>query len=305
MSSFLLRRLAWGGLVLLIVATLTFFLMHVVPGGPFDKEKKLPPEIKANVEAKYHLDQPVWRQYVLYLGGLAQGDLGPSYKYLGRTVNEIIGESFPVSIHLGGLALIIAIVLGIGAGIAAALRPHGWPDRLGLVLTTVGISVPSFVLGTFFVLVFAHQVRLFPPALWEGWRHTVLPAVTLGVFPAAYIARLTRSSILDVIHKDFVRTARAKGVTPAAVLTRHVLKNAMTPVLTYLGPLTAFLVTGSFIVEFIFSIPGLGKFFITAVTNRDYPLMMGVTLVYAAVIVLANLVVDLCYTVLDPRVRLE
>ncbi len=305
MIRFLLRRLVWGGLVLLVVATLTFFMMHVVPGGPFDKEKKLPPEIKANVEAKYHLDQPVWRQYVLYLGGLLQGDLGPSYKYLGRTVHEIIGESFPVSIHLGGLALMVATVLGIGAGIAAALRPQGWPDRLGLLLTTVGISVPNFVLGTLLVLIFAHEVRLFPPALWEGWRHTVLPAVTLGVFPAAYIARLTRSSILEVIHKDFVRTAQAKGVGPAVVLAKHVLKNAMTPVLTYLGPLTAFLVTGSFIVEFIFSIPGLGKFFITAVTNRDYPLMMGVTLVYAAVIVLANLVVDLCYTALDPRVRLE
>ncbi len=305
MLLFILRRLLWAVPVLWAVATLTFVMMHLVPGGPFDREKKLPPEIKANIEAKYHLDKPFAVQYGLYLKGLLKGDLGPSYKYLGRTVNDVIADTLPVSIQLGALALFIALVLGLLAGMASgAFAQTAW-DKTSMFFATAGISIPNFVLGAFLILVFSHQFKLFPPALWEDARSVVLPAFALGLAPAAYIARLTRSSILEEKHRDYVRTARAKGLPETTILFRHVLKNAITPVITVLGPLAATLVTGSFVIEFIFSVPGMGKFFITAVTNRDYPLIMGVTLVYALLVVLANLLVDLFYTVIDPRIQLE
>lgn len=305
MLYFLIRRLLWGIPVLLAVATITFIIMHIVPGGPFDKEKKLPPEIKANVEAKYQLDKPIYEQYLLYLYGLAKGDLGPSYKYLGRDVKDIIRETFPVSVQLGLSALLISIVLGISTGVISAIRPGSLLDRISIFFAIAGISIPSFVLGALLVLIFAHIYKILPPALWEGPRYMILPALSLGLAPAAYIARLTRSSILDVIHKDYIRTARAKGLSEPYIMLRHVLINSITPVITILGPLTATLVTGSFTVEFIFSIPGMGRFFITAVTNRDYPLIMGVTLVYALLIIIANAIVDLIYVYIDPRIRVE
>lgn len=295
----------WGIPVLLTVATITFVIMHIVPGGPFDKEKKLPPEIKANVEAKYHLDRPIYEQYLLYLYGLARGDLGPSYKYLGREVKDIIKETFPVSISLGLLALLISIILGVSAGIISAMKSRSLLDRLSIFFAIAGISIPNFVLGALLVLIFAHTYKILPPALWEGWRYMILPALSLGLGPAAYIARLTRSSILDVINKEYIRTAKAKGLSRSRIIIKHVLKNSITPVITILGPLTATLVTGSFTVEFIFSIPGMGKFFITAVTNRDYPLIMGVTLVYAILIILASAIVDIIYMYIDPRIRVE
>lgn len=303
--AFILRRILWAIPVLWVVATLTFFIMHVVPGGPFDREKKLPPEIKANVEAKYHLDQPLRRQYLLYMKRLAQGDLGPSYKYLGRTVNDIIGDTLPVSIQLGLLALGIAILFGLIAGMLSSVTAQTLWDRFSMFLATAGISTPNFVLGALLIYLFSHRYKLFPPALWEGFRHAILPAVTLGLAPAAYIARLSRSSILETNRQDYVRTARSKGLSEGVILFRHILRNAISPVVTILGPLTAALVTGSFVVEFIFSVPGMGKFFITAVTNRDYPLIMGVTLIYAVLIVVANLAVDILYTFIDPRVKLE
>lgn len=305
MIGYTLRRFMWGLPVLWLVATATFVLMHVVPGGPFDQEKSLPPEIRANIDAKYHLDQPVLTQYYYYLGDLLRGDLGPSYKYLGRSVNDMIRETFPVSLQLGFWAVLISVVLGVGAGTVAAARPLSWADHAGMFLATIGISVPSFVIGTFLILIFSYRLHLFPAALWEGWRYGILPAITLALLPTAYIARLTRSSLLEVLHKDFIRTARAKGFAERQVLLKHALKNSITPVLSFLGPLTATLVTGSFVVEFIFSIPGMGRYFITAVTNRDYPLIMGVTLVYAVLIVAANIVVDLIYTWIDPRMRIK
>jgi oligopeptide transport system permease protein len=291
--------------VLWLVATATFVLMHVIPGGPFDQEKSLPPEIRANVDSKYHLDRPVLTQYVFYLGDLLRGDFGPSYKYLGRNVNDMIRETFPVSMQLGLWAVLISILLGVGAGILAAARPLSWMDHAAMFLATAGISVPSFVIGTFLILIFSYRLHLFPAALWEGWRYSVLPAVTLALLPAAYIARLTRSSMLEVLNKDFIRTVRAKGFGERRVLFKHALKNSITPVVSFLGPLTATLVTGSFVVEFIFSVPGMGRYFITAVTNRDYPLIMGVTLIYAVLIVAANIVVDLVYIWLDPRMRIR
>jgi oligopeptide transport system permease protein len=305
MILFILRRLLWGIPVLLVVATLTFGIMHVVPGGPFDKEKPLPPEIKANVEAKYHLDKPVWEQYLRYLGGLAQGDLGPSYKYLGRNVNDIIFETFPVSIELGLWAVLIALVFGIGLGMVAATWSRTWTDHSSMFLAVAGISIPNFVLGAFLIMLFAYSLRALPPALWEGWRYLILPTITLALLPAAYIARLMRASLLEVIQKDFIRTVQAKGFGWPYILFKHALANSISPVVTFLGPLTATLVTGSFVVEYIFSVPGMGRFFITAVTNRDYPLIMGVTLVYTVLIVLANIAVDILLAWLDPRIRME
>ncbi|HEY5594660.1 MAG TPA: ABC transporter permease [Nitrospiria bacterium] len=305
MIRFVIRRLAWAIPVLWLVATVTFVLMHLVPGGPFDQEKPLPPEIKANIDAKYHLDEPLATQYLYYLKDLLRGDFGPSYKYLGRSVNDIIRDTFPVSMQLGLWAVLISVIVGVGAGIIAAARPRSWMDHAGMFLATAGISLPSFVLGTFLIMLFSYRFHFFPAALWEGWRYGVLPAVTLALLPAAYIARLTRSSMLEVLHKDFIRTARAKGFGERQVLLKHALKNSITPVVSFLGPLTATLVTGSFVVEFIFSVPGMGRYFITAVTNRDYPLIMGVTLIYAVLIVVANIVVDLVYTWIDPRMRIK
>ncbi len=299
------KRILLGIPVLLTVATITFFIMHQVPGGPFDEEKSLPPDIKANIEAKYHLDKPVLTQYLLYIKQLVQGDLGPSYKYLGRDVSAIIADTFPVSITLGLCAFLVVVGIGVPAGIASAYWKNTFVDRFFIFVATLGISVPSFVLGTVLVWALSHKLHLLPPALWEGPRHVLMPALALGAGFAGYVARLTRSTVLDVMASDYIRTARAKGLSEPTVVLKHALKNSIYPIVSVLGPLLAGLVTGSFVIEFIFSIPGMGSFFITAVTNRDYPLIMGVTLVYAVLIVLANIAVDLIYVWLDPRVSLE
>lgn len=305
MWAYFFKRLLQGVPVLLVVATVTFLLMHAVPGGPFDRDKKLPPEIMANIEAKYHLDKPVWQQYLLYLGQVVRGDLGPSYKYIGRDVSDIIRDTFPVSLTLGLCAVLVTLVLGIPAGMLSAARQNSVWDRTCIFIATLGISLPSFVLGALLILIFSHQLHLLPPALWEGPRHIILPALALGAGFAGYIARLTRSTILEVMATDYIRTARAKGLSETTVLIKHALRNSLSPIVSVMGPLTAGLITGSFVIEFIFSIPGMGNYFITAVTNRDYPLIMGVTLVYAVLIVLANIFVDLIYMKLDPRVALS
>ena len=305
MWAYFFKRLLQGVPVLLVVATVTFLLMHAVPGGPFDRDKKLPPEIVANIEAKYHLDKPVWQQYLLYLGQVVRGDLGPSYKYIGRDVSDIIRDTFPVSLTLGLCAVLVTLVLGIPAGVLSAARQNSIWDRSCIFIATLGISLPSFVLGALLILIFSHQLHLLPPALWEGPRHIILPALALGAGFAGYIARLTRSTILEVMATDYIRTARAKGLSETTVLIKHALRNSLSPIVSVMGPLTAGLITGSFVIEYIFSIPGMGNYFITAVTNRDYPLIMGVTLVYAVLIVLANIFVDLIYMKLDPRVVLS
>lgn len=305
MLRFVLRRILLGVPVLVTVATLTFLIMHWVPGGPFDTEKILPPEIIANIEAKYHLDKPVPLQYLLYMKQLLQGDLGPSYKYIGRDVSDIIRDTFPVSFTLGLCAVVVVLGLGVPAGLISAYWQNTLMDRSVLLLAAMGISVPSFVLGAVSVWIFSHQWHWFPPALWEGPRHMILPAFALGAGFAGYVARLTRTTVLEVLSSDYIRTARAKGLTEPMIMFKHVLINSIYPIVSVMGPLTAGLVTGSFVIEFIFSIPGMGRFFITAVTNRDYPLIMGVTLVYAVLIVIANLVVDMIYGWLDPRVTLK
>ncbi len=291
--------------VLLIIASLTFVLVRLVPGGPFDAEKNLPAEIVKNLEAKYNLDKPVHEQYFLYLGRLVRGDLGVSYKYVNRTVNDIIADAFPVSLQLGLSGLIIAIMVGVPLGTIAAVNRGTAIDYLAMFLSTAGISLPSFVIGAALIFFFGIVLKLLPVALWESPQHMILPAVTLAFGPAAYLSRLTRASVLEILEKDWVRTARSKGLSHFATVVKHVVRNALVPVITVLGPITATLVTGSFVVEYIYAIPGMGRFFITAVGNRDYDLIMATTLVFAALLLFTNTLVDIGYKLLDPRMEVD
>jgi len=303
MFRFLLRRLLHGLIVLWVVATVTFGLLRVLPGGPFDRDRRLPPEVMANIEAKYHLDEPLLRQYGRYVTGILRGDLGPSYKYIDRNVGDIILDTLPTSTVLGLLALLAALSLSFPLGVAAASHHNRWIDRACVFLATVGISLPNFVLGAVLIWIFSLQLGWFQAARWGSPGSAVLPAITLGAMPCAQLTYLLRSSLLETLGEDFIRTARAKGVRESLVLFKHAVRNSLIPVLTLLGPLLAILVAGSFVVEFVFAIPGMGRFFITAVTDRDYPLIMGVTLVYTAILVGANLLVDILYSVVDPRMR--
>jgi len=301
MIRFLLRRLFHGLLVLWVVVTLTFALMRVLPGGPFDRDRRLPPEVMANIEAKYHLDESLLAQYARYIAGIAQGDLGPSYKYTDRTVRDIIIDTFPTSTALGLLALLLALALSFPLGITAATYHDRWIDRGCVFLATLGISLPTFFLGAVLIWIFSLKLGWFQAARWGAPGSAVLPAITLGAMPCAQLTYLLRSSLLETLGEDFIRTARAKGLSESSVLFKHAARNSLIPVLTLLGPLFAILIAGSFVVEYVFAIPGMGRFFITAVTDRDYPLIMGVTLVYTAILVGANLVVDMLYSVVDPR----
>ncbi|MFR6482174.1 MAG: ABC transporter permease [Veillonella sp.] len=292
-------------LILWVIITVTFALMHAIPGGPFTTEKKLPPQVKASIEAKYHLDDPVWKQYGDYLGGVITGDLGPSYKYEGRSVNDIISDAFPISAQLGLLSLMVAVVGGIAAGAISAMRPNGIVDYAVTILSTIGISVPTFIIGAVLVYVVGFELGWFPVALWRGPSYMVLPVLTLAAQPMAFIARLTRSGLLDVYQQEYIRTARAKGLSSWTILTRHALGNAILPVITYLGPLAASLLTGSFIVETIFAIPGLGQYFVTSIYNRDYTVILGITIFYSALVVFLNILVDMIYPLIDPRVTTE
>lgn len=305
MISVLLKRFVHGVIVLWAVATLTFLLLRLAPGGPFDSERKLPPEIIANLEAKYHLNEPVLEQYVRYLVGLAHGDFGPSYKYLDRGVTEIIADTLPTSALLGILAVLFTMVVSFPLGFFAAYYRESTIDRLCLFIGTLGISLPNFILGALLIWAVALQLGWLQAGRWDDWSSVILPMVTLGAAPAAYVSALLRSSLIETLGEDFVRTARAKGVREHSVLARHALRNSLIPILTVMGPLTATLLTGSFVVEYVFAIPGMGRFFITAVTDRDYPLIMGVTLVYTAILVSANFAVDLLYGWVDPRIRTE
>ena len=305
MTRYVFRRLGGAIIILWVIITVTFALMHAIPGGPFTTEKKLPPQVKASIEAKYHLDDPVWKQYGDYLGGVITGDLGPSYKYEGRSVNDIISDAFPISAQLGLLSLMVAVVGGIAAGAISAMRPNGIVDYAVTILSTIGISVPTFIIGAVLVYVVGFELGWFPVALWRGPSYMVLPVLTLAAQPMAFIARLTRSGLLDVYQQEYIRTARAKGLDSWTILTRHALGNAILPVITYLGPLAASLLTGSFIVETIFAIPGLGQYFVTSIYNRDYTVILGITIFYSALVVFLNILVDMIYPLIDPRVTTE
>jgi oligopeptide transport system permease protein len=305
MISLVVKRFIHGVIVLWAVATLTFVLLRLAPGGPFDSERKLPPEIIANLQAKYHLNEPLPEQYLRYLGGIARGDLGPSYKYLDRGVAEIIADTLPTSALLGALAVLFALFASFPIGLCAAYYRDSIIDRFCIFLATLGISLPNFILGALLIWMLALQLGWFQAGRWDDWSSVILPMVTLGAAPAAYLAALLRSTLIETLGEDFVRTARAKGLKESVVILKHTLSNSLIPILTVMGPLVAALLTGSFVVEYVFAIPGMGRFFITAVTDRDYPLIMGVTLVYTVILVGANFLVDLFYGYVDPRIRTE
>lgn len=305
MTRYALRRLLGAVPTLFAIVTLAFFLMRLAPGGPFDAEQALPPEVKANLEAAYGLDRPVLEQYFRYLGRIAHGDLGPSMRLRDFTVNELIARGAPVSLALGAGALALAVLAGVPLGAWAALRRRRAPDRVVAAFTALGLAIPVYVVAPLLVLVFGIRLGWFPVAGWEPgrWRDLVLPTVALALPTLAYVARLTRGSLLEVLRLPHVRTARAKGLSEGAILRRHALPLALVPVVSYLGPAAAAVLTGSLVVETIFGLPGMGRFLVEGALNRDYTLVMGKVLVLAVLVIALNLVVDLVHARLDPRVR--
>lgn len=337
MTAYIIRRFLWMVPVILMVTVVVFGAMKLVPGGPFSTQgRPMSPEIRANFEARYHLDEPVWKQYIRYMvgdfvdtgnlrdfgrHGLLGFDLGPSYKYRGRTINNVLFDggivkaAVSVSAQLGTLAVIIAVGLGIPLGLVSALKQNTWVDYIAMFFAMLGVSIPNFVVGLLLILIMLwlslHNLPALPLARWGtesfgSWlSHMILPAITLGTGGSAIVARLTRASMLEVIRQDYIRTARAKGLTERAVILIHALKNSLIPVTTVLGPLMAAWLTGSFIIETIFSVPGIGRFFVTSIADRDYTLIMGTILVYAVLLVFLNILVDISYAFLDPRIRFD
>ena len=305
MGGYVVRRIVSMIITLFFVITLTFVMMHSIPGNPFTGEKKLPPAIEKALMEKYNLDKPLSQQYVDYVSGVAKGDFGPSMKYNGRTVNDLIGDGFPVSAELGGLAILLIVILGIPLGVVAALKQGTWVDRTMIFFAIVGVTIPSFVLATLLIYVFGTKLKWLPTSRWVSWKSRIRPTIALGVSSIAYVARLTRSSMLEVINQDYIRTARAKGLSETVVVFKHALKNALIPVVTYLGPLTAAILTGSFIIEKIFAVPGMGRMFVESISNRDYTVIMGVTIFYSLILVLFIFIVDLIYGLIDPRIKIN
>ncbi|MGB5256991.1 MAG: oligopeptide ABC transporter permease OppB [Woeseiaceae bacterium] len=305
MLRYTLLRVLGAVPTLLLVIALTFLMVHAAPGGPFDDERVLPPDVEKNIERAYHLDEPLPKQFLRYLSGLLRGDLGPSYRLRDFTVSELIGDAFPLSLQLGALAMLVAIVVGISAGTVAALRQGSYMDRWIMAFSMTGISIPVFVVAPVLVLLFAVKLQWLP----VGWSSTnsaarlVLPVITLALPQIAYLARLTRASMIEVLARDFIRTARAQGLGMATVIRVHALKPALLPVLSYMGPAIAAILTGSIVVEEVFGIPGLGQSFVRGALNRDYTLVLGIVVFYASLIVTLNLVVDVLYGIIDPRVR--
>ena len=305
MTSHALKRLLGAVPTLLLLITLAFFLMRAAPGGPFDRERALPPQIEAALQAEYHLDQPLWRQYLHYLGGLAHGDLGPSFQYSGFSVSELIASGAPVSFRLGACAMILAVLLGGPLGCLAALRRNSGFDRALMALAMLGLSVPNYVVAPLLILLFAIVLGWLPAGGWSahGSADAVLPVIALALPQVAIIARLMRASMIETLSANFIRTARAKGLPMRLIVWRHALKPAALPVLSYLGPAAAGIVTGSVVIEQVFGIPGIGRYFVQAALNRDYTLVLGVVIFYGALIILFNFLVDLLYGALDPRMR--
>jgi oligopeptide transport system permease protein len=300
-----LNRLFWIVLVLIAVAFITFSLMHLVPGGPWDREKELAPQVIENLNKKYGLDKPYLVQFGSYIWNVLQGDLGVSYSYQDRGVTEILLDGLPKTATLGGVAFLLAILIGVPLGMAAALKQNSIIDYIAVFLSTLFASIPGFVLGIFLVLILSVSLHLLPTGGWGTIDHVIMPAFALAALPAAYIARVTRASMLDVLRQDYIRTARAKGLAEYVVLVRHTLRNALIPVMTVIGPELAFLITGSVVIESVFSIPGTGRLFVQGIAQRDYGLIMGTTLFYAFIIAVANYVVDVLYGVVDPRIRYD
>jgi oligopeptide transport system permease protein len=305
MGRYFLRRLLQLVPTLFIIVSLSFFIIRLAPGSPFASERALPPEVVRDLEAKYGFDRPLLAQYGTYLSNLARLDLGMSTKYPQMSVSEIIGLGFPVTLQLAAVALAWALLIGVNAGIIGALRQNtGW-DHGAMAIAMIGISLPTFVLGPLLILVFALTLYLFPPALWGTWKHIILPGITLGTVYAAYVARLTRGGMLEIVRSDFVRTARAKGLPELVITWRHMLKGGLLPVVTFLGPTVANMMVGSVVIEKIFATPGIGPYLVDAAFNRDYFLVMGIVVLFSVLLLTMNLLVDLAYGFLDPRIRYE
>ncbi|GGK18001.1 dipeptide transport system permease protein DppB [Caldalkalibacillus thermarum] len=304
MGKFILRRFLTMIVTVWVIITLTFILMHAIPGSPFDSERTTNEAVTRNLMAHYNLDQPKYVQYVTYLKSLIQLDLGPAITHT-ETVNEIITRAFPVSFFLGAVALGFAIISGIALGVMAALRHNGMIDHMAMIISVIGISIPNFILATLLIQYVAVEWGLLPVATWGTWKHVILPALALSTGPLAIIARLTRSNMLDVLTQDYIRTAKAKGLAPATIIIKHALRNALLPVVTVLGTLLAGVLTGTFVIEKIFAIPGMGKYFVTGINHRDYPVIMGTTIFYSVILVIMMFLVDIAYGLLDPRIKLH
>lgn len=305
LARYIIKRVAMGILSVFVVATLTFFLMNLVPGGPFVAEKSISKEAQAALAAKYGLDKPIMERYATYMTDFIKGDMGLSLRQRGRTVNDIIFSKFPVSARLAGVAVLVALLIGIPLGCISAYNRGKFADNLIIVLATCGIAIPSFITSVFLLYTFGSKLNILPTIGLNSVSAYIMPVTALAFYPAAYITRLMRSSLLDVMGQDYIRTAKAKGLSNFKILFKHALRNAVLPVITYVGPMLANLMTGSFVVEKIFTIPGLGRDFVSAITNRDYTMIMGTTIILATLIITANVVVDILYKVIDPRIKLK
>ena len=305
MVKFILKRIGTMIIAMFMIILITFTLMHSIPGGPFTNTKGVPEEVTQAMEAKYGLDQPMPVQFVKYLGNLLHGDFGPSYKYTGKTVNDFIATGAPVSAKLGLVTLVFVLLTSIPMGILAALKNGKWQDMLLMAIATIGVTIPSFVIASMLIYVFSFKLNVLPTFGLDSWKSYILPVIAMGGYSVSYLARLMRSSLLDVMGQDYMRTARAKGVSQFMILFKHALRNAILPVITYVGPMLASLMTGSFVVEKIFSVPGLGRDFVSAITNRDYTMIMGTTILLSSMVIIANVVVDILYKIIDPRIKLQ
>ena len=290
---------------LLVIITITFVMMHAIPGGPFTREKALPDAVLAALNQKYHLDDPLWKQYVDYVKGVLSFNLGPSFQRAGVTVNDLIVEGFPATLKIGLASVLVIIVVGIPLGIVSALKQNKWQDGLVMFIATLGVTIPSFVMATGIIYIFSAKYNVLPSNGLTSWKHMIGPVIALSGFSLSFVARLTRSSMLEVLQQDYIRTARAKGLSNNKVIYKHALKNALIPVVTYLGPMIATLLTGSFVIEKVFAIPGMGKHFVESVGNRDYTVLMGITIFYALFLVVMVLLVDILYSFIDPRIKME
>lgn len=305
MLRFLARRLLTAIPTLFVVATLAFVLLHLTPGGPFDSDRVLEPKIQHAIEARYHLDEPVWKQYARYLGALLHGDLGPSFQYRNTSVNELIAQGLPIDATIGATAILLALLLGCTTGLVAATRPGAWRDQLPMGIAMLGISVPVFVTAPLLILVFAMRLHWLPAGDWVNgsWRHVLLPAFALALPYTAYISRIVRSAAIDALNQPYIRNARAKGLPQHVIVLRHALRPTLMPLVSFLGPAIAGVLTGSIVVEQVFELPGIGRLFVTGALNRDYTVVTGITVLYGSLIIGLNLLVDLSYAWLDPRVR--
>lgn len=290
---------------LFMIILITFVIMHSIPGGPFTRDRKVSKEVEQALNEKFNLDAPLHEQFFVYLKGLSKGDLGPSYKYTGKTVNEFIANGFPVSGKLGGITIIFVLLTALPMGIVAAIKNGRWQDMTIMAVATIGVTIPSFVIASVLIYVFSYRLNWLPTFGVDTWKGYILPVIALGGYSLSYLARLMRSSLLEVMGQDYIRTARAKGLTEHKIIVKHALRNALIPVITVLGPTVANLMTGSFVIEKIFAIPGLGVHFVSSVSQRDYTTIMGVTIFYAAFLLAMVFIVDIFYYLIDPRIKYE